>query len=159
MPVLMLNAYRPDPLYFETRVAYRDGLQVVSEGARQGDVVLVQSYGAPIWHYFINNARLPVHWYSLPVHFPTETELEQDATTGDAAIAIDSTIPVLAAELQETSCRIWLVNSLDAAPDSFELVRAWLQQQFTVEAEQEIMDDAGRVRVSVFRLNEQCLQD
>jgi hypothetical protein len=159
MPFIMLSTYRPDPLYFETRDAYRDGVQFVSKNAGQGDVVLVQSYGAPIRHYFINNARLPVRWYSLPTHFPTEAGLEQFTTTGDAAAAIDPVIPALVGELQADSCRLWLVNSLDTAPDSFELVLAWLADRFAIEMEKEISDNIGRVHISLFTLGSACRQD
>ncbi len=156
LPSFMLWALAPDPLYFGNRRAFTASLDYLNQSTSDGDVVLVQAYGEPIWHYFINQSRLPVRWYSLPIKFPTGDELDQFLATSEAATALDpATIPLLT-RLAGSACRLWLVNEPDSAPESFELERAWLAAHYPVSADREFADESGYVRVTTFILDKNC---
>jgi len=64
LPVLRSDPYwggdRPELTAIATRVA---------DAARAGDLILVDSYGSPLWRLMLNQWTSPLRWYSLPEEY------------------------------------------------------------------------------------------
>lgn len=151
LPYAMLRAYRADPAYYGDRAAFHSAAEFVARNAGSTDVVLLEGYAQPVWHFYLNYARAPVAWYSLPLHFPTEAELEQVAQTGDAGRALMPSAIELFERLPGAHHRAWLINDLDAPAGGFRLAEQWLAGRYAPLGEWTFGRD-GQVRISLFSL-------
>lgn len=103
-------------------------LRYVSLSSREDDVVLLDSYGTPLWNLWMNRWDRPVPYYALPFEIPSPDML---------GLGPNRNLPVLTEHLLEELAasyeRIWYVAST-AAPDylfSGELV--WLESRYRLE--------------------------
>ncbi|MBI3362689.1 MAG: hypothetical protein HY023_16430 [Chloroflexi bacterium] len=155
LPYPMLKAYYLlDPAHYGQRPAFRAAAEFMDREAAQGDVVLVQAYGQPLWHFYLNyNAGL-VEWYSLPLHFPTREELDRATASGDTTATLAPSAVTLLRRLPIQYRRAWLINALDAVPGGLRLEEKWLAAHYSLLGEWIIADHEGQVRVSLFSLPE-----
>jgi len=146
LPVVMLNAYRNDPLYSSSEASFTQATDYLANHSKRGDVVFVEHYGAPLWHYFMNTARLPVIWYSLPLEVATP-----NAPPSDLALE------TLLNRLKPATCRIWLVNDLTEFPGEAEQAHTWLLVHWPLTTETTFTNSARTLKLSLFTLNPACL--
>jgi len=62
----MLGVLRPDPAWGGDRPELTAIVARVADAASADDLLLVDSYGSPLWRFMLNRWTSPVEWYSLP---------------------------------------------------------------------------------------------
>ena len=137
--------YRQDPAWGADRPELHAALSTVSKSSQPGDVVVIDSYGTPLWALWINRWDQPQRWYSLPYEIPGPSMAEEEyALPSEAVLA-------LFASLQGDYRRLWYVTS-DAAPD-YALKRefGWLESRFVLEYSRSLLGET-RVDIHLFRL-------
>ncbi len=147
LPAQMLKAYARDPAHYGGVTAFREATAFVDGCARSGDVILIADYGAPLWHYFLNDSHARLDWYSLPIHFPSRSELAVAAN--DPARALDPAAVALFNGLPSAYRRAWLINDTGELPGNFQLEEKWLANWRAAIGEWEF----AQVRVVLFSLS------
>jgi len=137
--------YRQDPAWGADRPEFHAALTTVTKSSQPGDVVVIDSYGTPLWAFWINRWDQPQRWYSLPYEIPGSSMAKDDnfLPSKETLALFDS--------LQGDARRLWYVTS-DAAPD-FALERevGWLESQFDLEDSQSLLGET-RVDIYLFKL-------
>jgi hypothetical protein len=65
----MLQVLRPDPAWGGDRPELKAIVTRVADAANADDLILVDSYGSPLWRLMLNRWTSPVQWYSLPEEY------------------------------------------------------------------------------------------
>jgi hypothetical protein len=103
------------------RTSSEEAINLLESKILPGDVVVLDSYGMPLWHYMMNHWSNPNQWYSLP-YAPYRTS---ELTTQVLSEIINS---------RENGVeRLWILSSGEAAdqhagdnlPEEFDLDAAW----------------------------------
>ncbi len=136
LPWAMLTAYHPDPASFAERTAFREAVKFLSERLHPDDVVLLESYGQPLWFYAMGEARWPVEWLGLP-WYPAPADALPPATVG------------LLEGLSATT-RVWLMNDRGTPPGDLELEAHWLAAHWRSMDQWDFRDTQGRVQLNLF---------
>jgi hypothetical protein len=101
-PMALLGAARSDPAWGGDRPEYEQASEWVQTQARGGDLVLVESYGSPLWAYLLNRWSSPLPWVSLPFDIP-----------GPEAGSVDPWVIDLVSSTPDLH-RVWLITSTEA---------------------------------------------
>ena len=104
LAVFYVVALHADPGVGGDHPEFAAAASFVEHEADARDVVLVQFYGQPLWHYFSNSFYAPVRWYALPLR----------ANAGAQAALAPPATRALLAGLPLKHGRVWLVSA-DAA--------------------------------------------
>jgi hypothetical protein len=116
---------KKDPDWLGNQPQAEQAMRYVSLSSREGDVILLDSYGTPLWNLWINRWDRPVPYYALPFEIPSPAVLDSGS---------NNNLPVMTArlldELAASHERIWYVAS-SAAPDYlFSGEVAWLENRY-----------------------------
>lgn len=137
--------YRQDPAWGADRPELHVALTTVTKSSQPGDVVVIDSYGTPLWAFWINRWDQPQRWYSLPYEIPGSSMTKEDnfLPSKETLALFDS--------LEGDYSRLWYVTS-DATPDyALEREVGWLKSRFVLEDSQSSFSET-RVDILLFRL-------
>jgi hypothetical protein len=112
--VLMLFLYGNDPIYMKDRSDYKESQQMIVRQYQPGDMVLIKSYGSPIWDYWMNWTDPKVQWTSLPYYFPAPAFIDKYLTSNDPEDALDTISLAILNQSIQPGKRIWLVIASDS---------------------------------------------
>jgi hypothetical protein len=136
----MLGVLRPDPAWGGDRPELSAIVERVADAASADDLLLVDSYGSPLWRFMLNRWTSPVEWYSLPEELglpsaepvvPPELRL-----LVQAAVHRDQTVWLLCSSL---------IDMGDCSPTAAEI------SHMLGPGETEIFRGVGSARLQVFR--------
>jgi hypothetical protein len=96
-----LRVYREDPAAGGGRSTYQEMLTWLAPQIQPDDLVIVDSYGTPLWQFMMNHWAPPVPWYSLP-YAPGRSIAHTEIVVGE--IIERGEIPTE---------RVWLLRSTD----------------------------------------------
>ena len=135
---------RADPRFGGDRPEFAEALAAWSDEGRDGDLVVVDSYGTPLWSYFLNHWRSPVAWFSLPFEIPGSAELET-LPAGELGEASRG----LFARLGSRQERLWYYESSEAPDYGLHREPAWLDTRFAL-VEQRALAGESRVDLRIY---------
>jgi hypothetical protein len=86
---LLPNLYllRGDPALGGDQPTYGEAVAWTAAQARPDDLVIVDSYGTPLWQFMLNRWRGAARWYSLPYRSAGESSAAGAALTGEILAA------------------------------------------------------------------------
>ena len=116
-PLALLGAARGDPAWGGDRPEYGQASEWVQTQARDGDLVLVESYGSPLWAYLLNRWSSPLPWVSLPFDIP-----------GTEAGSVDPWVNDLVSSTPAPH-RVWLITSTEAPGSGSSAPQAFLRER------------------------------
>jgi hypothetical protein len=124
-PTLRILSY--DPMATLGRLEFQQALAWVEGGIEPEDVVVVDSYGTPLWAYMMQTWSLPVRWYSLPFEIPGAPGVGTTHGGPPSRAAID-----LFETLGDEYRRLWYISSSEAPDSGFAREIGWLDREFTL---------------------------
>jgi hypothetical protein len=111
----------------------------VKDDVQAGDLVVVDAYGMPIWHYMMNQWKEPVPWFSLPFEIPGATGVDPIIGSQPSSAALQ-----LFQQVGSKYDRLWYISS-DEAPDAgLRREITWLDRELVLVQEQQFV---GNTRV------------
>jgi hypothetical protein len=129
--VLILNVN--DPLYMRNRKDYHDSQQFITEEYLVGDLVLIKSYGSPIWDYWMNWTQPGIQWTSLPYFFPAPEKIKEFQNTNNPDVAMaNSSLTILSRNIR-SGMRVWLVVPSDSPGAELGIEKQWLANRSNKE--------------------------
>jgi hypothetical protein len=111
-----LPLYVDDPAAGGGRSTYHEMFTSIAPQLQPDDLVVVDSYGTPLWHFMMNHWSSSTPWYSLPY--------KSGGTSDQSTSALSELIEIRGM----TADRVWLLHSADA-PDPYPT--DFLEQDFT----------------------------
>lgn len=117
-----------DPGVADDRRAFHGYLKVVETELKEEDVVVVDSYGTPLWSFMSNRWAASNRWYSLPFEVPSLTA-DQSSNAAPSEATID-----LFNRLLTSGHRIWYVNTAESATAGLGRELQWLRDHATVKS-------------------------
>jgi len=150
MGLVLLFVCRSDPAYYSERMDLANVQNVLEEQYRADDVVFIQSYGSPAWHYWMNWSDPRVHWISLPYSFPEPSEIDRFMETQNPEDALDViTLDLLEQEIQQTR-RVWLVVPSDSPGAGLGLEASWLKARANTHTDWRFDSGLNETRLYLF---------
>jgi hypothetical protein len=120
-----LGLYKQDPAACGDHSEFDVMISWIEPRILPGDLVVVDSYGTPLWHYMMNHWRSSVPWYSLPYEIPGTADVPTDSG------APPSTAFLNLIEAKETvNERLWYVQTSDAPDFDLQRETQYLDQHF-----------------------------
>ena len=120
-----LGLYKHDPAAGGDHAEFDAILSSIEPRIQPGDLVIVDSYGTPLWDYMMNYWQSSVPWYSLPYEIPGTTGVPVDAGALPS-IAFRNLI-----EAKETvNERLWYLQTTDAPDFALQRETRYLDQHF-----------------------------
>lgn len=133
-PYLLL--LKKDPYWMGNSSEAEQVVNYLSLSSQEGDAILLDSYGTPLWNLWMNQWDRPIKYFALPFEIPSENILESKLNYNISPVTID-----LLEELAAGKKRIWYVAS-SAAPDyMFSGEVAWLESHYGLEDQHTIVGD------------------
>ncbi len=126
MNLLMLSSYRKDPAYETGRIDFQKSYAYVSANSQPGEVVLIRSYGTPVWKYWMNRAEPQIHWTALPYFFPSISLLEKYRDTNNPEDALGASSLTILSETAAPGKTLWLILPSDSPGSDLGLEKTWL---------------------------------
>jgi hypothetical protein len=124
--VSMLFLYRHDPVYSIDRMDLKLAQETLIEQSHPQDLILVKSYGTPVWKYLMNWGDEKILWTSLPYFFPTPDTLEKFNQTHNPEDALDSTTLALLNNETHPGQKVWILIPGDSSGADLDLEILWL---------------------------------
>jgi hypothetical protein len=122
-PAVVLGAAREDPAWGGGHPEYREASELLQAQANRGDLVLVESYGSPLWAYLLNRWSSPLPWFSLPFDIP-----------GTEAGSVDPWVNDLVSSTPAPH-RVWLITSTEAPGYASSAPQALLRERLGAGSE------------------------
>ncbi len=126
--VFMLLSFGKDPSYYRSRIDLDAAHSTIARQYLPNDLILIKSYGTPVWYFWMNwaNPRLP--WTSLPFYFPKPDLLLKAKMTHNPEIALDAITLSILGKVPDSFCRIWIVIPSDSPGADLNLEVDWLRK-------------------------------
>jgi hypothetical protein len=127
--ILMLFTYRDDPAWFRSRMDLQSAQATIASEYQDSDLILIKSYGTPVWNYWMNwsNPRIP--FTALPYTIPNYGSIARYQENKNPADVLDSiTLSILNKENLHDR-RIWLVLPSDSPSADLDFELDWLLQR------------------------------
>jgi hypothetical protein len=117
----------------------------VKDNVQAGDLVVVDAYGTPIWHFMMNQWKEPIPWFSLPFEIPGTAGVDPLIGSQPSSAAIQ-----LFQQVGPKYNRLWYIYS-DEAPDAG-LCReiTWLDRELVLLEEHQFTADT-RVEARLYK--------
>ena len=147
MPLLtLLYTGRKDPYWGTNQSQYQESMEYVRRESQPTDVILLNSYGTPLWTFWMDQWDQPVPWYSLPYEIPQDGDSEKEGVpppSGEAEILLDG--------INGDAHLLWYVSSKTAPDYSSSQAKAWLDTHYNL-LESKIFDGDPEVEVRRYLL-------
>jgi len=124
-----LLQFREDPSVGGSRPEFSAAYRLLSEQVKAGDLVTIDAYGTPIWHFMMNHWTREVPWYSLPFEIPGSNEIS-DSGSGMPSPAVVGLFGRLGTEFT----RLWYVSTTDAPDSGLRREVSWLDSELDLLA-------------------------
>jgi len=138
----MLRVYAHDPAYYPFRNDLLAAQTKIEQSEAEGDIVVLKSYGTPVWYYWMNWGVESPHWISLPYYFPTHEALSQFNETRETESELDTVSLTLLTSAVSNYKRVWMLSSSDSPDSGLGLELRWLDLKARLINEQVFEDDA-----------------
>ncbi|GMR11334.1 MAG: hypothetical protein BMS9Abin28_2164 [Anaerolineae bacterium] len=139
-----LVQFREDPSAGGNRPEFAAAYRLLSEQVRVGDLVTIDAYGTPLWHFMMNHWTREVPWYSLPFEIPGSSAI------GDAGSGMPSpTVLGLFGKMETEFTRLWYVSSTDAPDSGLRREVSWLDNELELQA-RSVFKGQSAVEVSLY---------
>jgi len=128
MPVLaLLYTGREDPYWGTDQSQYKDSMELIRKESQPTDVILLNSYGTPLWTFWMDQWDQPVLWYSLPYEIPQggdSANEEIPPPSDDVVVLLDG--------INGDADFLWYVSSEKAPDYSSSSEKAWLDTHYNL---------------------------
>jgi hypothetical protein len=136
--LLMPKVYRPDPAYSSDRSDFRDAQNDLLSLVGPADELVINSYGTPVWRYWMNWGPASPAWVSLPF-------------TSSIASELPAQVEIILAYAAKTHEHVWLLLPCDS-PSSAALLAQKDQLPFLeLAAERTYFDGTCSTSLLLFR--------
>lgn len=125
----LVGLYMYDPNYYKTRDDLVYSQQYLVDNIANGDIVLIKSYGAPDWIFWMNWGSLKIHWVCLPYSLPTPTQMIRFNQSGQPEDALDPISLAILGKEALPGKRLWIVIADDSPGAGLGLEQKWLEQK------------------------------
>jgi hypothetical protein len=126
MNLVMLSCFRRDPSYESTRADFQTSQSYINRNGRLSELVLIKSYGTPVWRYWMNWAVPQTHWTALPYYFPVPSLVEKYRLTNNPEDGLsDHSLTILRQSIVSGGS-LWLVLPSDSPGADLGLEKKWL---------------------------------
>ena len=150
--LVMLNYYKNDSAYSITRKDLQGSQQEISSQFNTGDLILIKSYGAAVWEYWMNWTGPRLKWTSLPFTYPSPAAIKNYKASGDPLQAMDKiTLGILEKEALPDRL-VWLVLPSDTPGADLGIEENWLAQRSDEINCQVFLDDSLITRLCRYHL-------
>jgi hypothetical protein len=117
-----------------------------------GDMVLIKSYGSPIWDYWMNWTDPKIQWTSLPYYFPAPALVEKYLASKDPEDTLDMISLAILNKSIQPGKRIWLVIASDSPGASLGIEKKWLANLSENTICSISQSTNGRVELCLFKM-------
>ena len=147
VPLLtLLYTGRKDPYWGTNQSQYQDSMEYIRNESRPTDVILLNTYGTPLWTFWIDQWDQSVHWYSLPYSIP------QGEDSGKEELPPPSDeVVVLLDGINGDAQFLWYVSSTLAPDYSSSQEKTWLETHY-IPLESKIFNGDPEVEVRRYLL-------
>jgi hypothetical protein len=119
---------RDDPAFGGDQPEFQAALQVIEDEVHSADLVVLDSYGTPLWSFLMNQWALPNRWYSLPFEIPNPEENCRGRVCPPSQVTVD-----LLASLVPSRGRLWYMASSESPDFGLHREEAWLETHAALE--------------------------
>ncbi len=137
-------SYRSDPYWGGNRSEFVGAIGWVSTEISSGEVLVINSYGTPLWSFWLNWWNREEPWYSLAFEIPSvegTDEFPSDLTQG------------LIKSLEDTYSRFWYVNSSDSPGYGLRTETKWLDGRHPLISQRRFDGEAVEVEARLYDLS------
>jgi len=120
-----LGLYKHDPAAGGDRSEFDVMISWIEPRVQPGDIVVVDSYGTPLWHYMMNHWQSSVPWYSLPYEIPGTLDVPEDPEASPSTAFLN-----LIEAIETSSERLWYLHTNDAPDFDLQRETKYLDQHF-----------------------------
>jgi hypothetical protein len=135
---------RSDPGLAADRASFQRASSWLEASVGDGDVLVVDSYGTPLWTFMSNRWSAPYQWYSLPFELPNVSE-----SAGSGSPPSPPTT-ALFEEILRSGGRFWYITTPEAPDAGLGREVAWLGDHATIGG---MAVFEGPVPVSVYEVS------
>jgi hypothetical protein len=146
-PVVQLTVLPRDPGLGGDRPEFDSMLSWVDDRIAADDLVVVNSYGTPLWGYMINRWNIPAPWYSLPYDY-WAAAINSQGLEENPSPAFEELI----ANKMDEHPRILYIVSSDVPNFSSNAELRYLMERFSKEASVRLLGQ-GTIEAWVFELD------
>ena len=126
MPLLtLLYTGRKDPYWGTNQSQYQDSMEYIRKESQPTDVILLDSYGTPLWTFWMDQWDQPVLWYSLPYEIPQG----RDSVREEVPSPSDEVV-ILLDGIKGDAHFLWYISSRKAPDYSSSQEKAWLDTHY-----------------------------
>jgi len=147
MPLLtLLYTGRVDPYWGTNQSQYQDSMELIRKESQPTDVILLNSYGTPLWTFWMDQWDQPVPWYSLPYEIPQggdSAKEEVPPPSDEVVILLDG--------INGDAHILWYISSKKTPDYSGSAEKAWLDTHYNL-LEAKIYDGDPEVEVRLYLL-------
>ena len=108
------------------------------------DLIVIDSYGTPIWHFMMNEWTQNVPWYSLPFEIPGTNDVSSQKGSAPSLPATD-----LFERVGSEFTRVWYISSSDAPDSGLRREVRWLDRELQL-VESRTYSGQSEVEVRVY---------
>ena len=148
--IAMLITYRNDPAYYLKRLDFFAAHEIVSNNVEPDDLVVIKSYGTPVWYFWMNWAEPSHDWISLPLYFPKPSLIEEYEITKKPEVALDEATIKLFHELPTEYNRVWLVLPNDTPGAILNIEVDWLTNNSIYSTNWKFQGDVAETQLYLF---------
>ncbi|NIS81723.1 MAG: hypothetical protein GTO14_16295 [Anaerolineales bacterium] len=120
-------AVSPDPAWGGDRSEFQSALNAVEQEVKEQDVVIIDSYGTPLWVFWMNRWRQPAHWFSTPFELPAfNGEMETLSPSAEGVL-----LEIVARG--EEGSTVWYVRTNETPDFGTHMKRQWLERRYDLK--------------------------
>ena len=139
-------AYRRDPYWGGNRPEFVEAIGWASPKVSSGDVLVISSYGTPLWSFWLNWWNREEPWYSLAFEIPSP-----EGTDPGHEFPSDLT-KALMSSMEGIYSRLWYVSSSDSPGYGLHTEAAWLDERYPLKTQWRFGGDAVEVEAGLYDL-------
>lgn len=122
----LMGLYKNDMLYFKTRNDFEQSQKYLLANIVQGDAVIIKSYGASDWSYWMNWGNQEIHWVSLPFSFPTLDQITRFNQSGQPQDVLDPNSLAILDSTFTSGTQVWFLFASDSPGGNLGIEELWL---------------------------------
>jgi hypothetical protein len=146
----MMFLFKNEQAYYLNRNDLKLTQTYLSENAKPDDLILIKSYGSPVWYYWMNWRDDKNEWTALPYYFPTPARLELFTLTMNPEDALDIITLSIFRQKIKPGQRTWLLVAGDSPGASLGIEALWLEERSEFHECQYFSDDTHNTNLCYF---------
>ena len=147
MPLLtLLYTGREDPYWGTNQTQYQESMEHIRRESQPTDAILLNSYGTPLWTFWMDQWDQPVPWYSLPYEIPQGGDFATEEVS-----PLSDEVEILLDAINGDAQFLWYISSNKAPDYSSSPEKAWLDTHYNL-LESKIFNGDPEVEVRWYRL-------